>query len=77
MRRIIVKPRHMEWSKEDNRYINAFEQPFEAWFHQWGSEFQEFESGPGNYSVAIIELDSGEVKTVVPEWVTFKVEENQ
>ena len=25
-------------------------------FHQWGSNYEEFENGAGNYSVAIVEL---------------------
>lgn len=32
-------------------------------FHQWGSDYEEFESGAGNYSVAIVELPDGKVVT--------------
>lgn len=30
-------------------------------FHQWGSAYHEFETGPGNFTTAIIELDDGKV----------------
>lgn len=40
-------------------------------FHQWGSDFEEFESGPANYTVAIIELDDGSVVTAQPDKVIF------
>ena len=30
-------------------------------FHQWGVNFEEFETGPANYSVAIVELDDGSI----------------
>lgn len=35
-----------------------------ALFHQWGFDYQEFESGAGNYSTAIIERDDGTVENV-------------
>lgn len=42
-----------------------------AIFHTWGME----ESEDGSYSVAIVEIeDSGDIKTVLPEWVRFKPE---
>lgn len=43
------------WSKTD---------PIVAKFHQFGSAYEEFESGPGNYSVAIVEMPDGTVKTL-------------
>lgn len=37
-------------------------QEFElGYFHQWGMNFEEFENGPGNYSVAIVELPDGRI----------------
>ncbi len=42
-----------------------------AYFHAWGVNYQEFEEGPGNYSTAIIELDSGEVKNIEAEMIEF------
>lgn len=43
----------------------------EATFLVWGVEYVEFESGPGNYSVAIIKRDDGSVETVIPEHIKF------
>lgn len=42
-----------------------------AVFHQWGVEYEEFETGPGNYTVAIVELPSGEIQTHMPEHIRF------
>lgn len=43
----------------------------EASFHQFGSAYEEFESGAGNYSTAIIELTDGTVKMVHAEHIRF------
>ena len=40
-------------------------------FHGFGIDFFEFESGPGNYSTAIIELPDGTVKNVPVEHIRF------
>lgn len=40
-------------------------------FHQWGSSYEEFESGPGNYTVAIVEMDDGTVKDFMPTDIKF------
>ncbi len=44
----------------------------EAIFHQFGVDYEEFESGPGNFSTAIIELPDGTVKNVPVENIEFK-----
>ncbi|CAH5462713.1 TPA: hypothetical protein N0X70_001533 [Enterobacter roggenkampii] len=43
----------------------------EGLFHQWGSDFEEFETGPGNMTVAIVELPDGTVETFVPHLIKF------
>lgn len=40
-------------------------------FHMWGQAYEEFHSGPGNYTMAIIELSGGRVVTAMPEDVLF------
>jgi hypothetical protein len=40
-------------------------------FHQWGVDYEEFESGPGNYSTAIIEMPDGSVRSVPVEMIKF------
>lgn len=45
-------------------------------FHEWGVDFEEFETGPGNYTVAIVEMEDGSVLKVDPELIRF-VEPNK
>lgn len=40
-------------------------------FHQWGSDFEEFESGPGNFTVGICEVDGGKIMTPCPRDIEF------
>lgn len=40
-------------------------------FHGWGSNYEEFEMGPGNFTTAIIELDDGRVVGCPAETVRF------
>ena len=40
-------------------------------FHQWGSNYEEFENGAGNYSVAIVELPDGTVVMPVADDICF------
>lgn len=43
----------------------------EAVFHQFGCNFEQFESGAGNFSTAIIEWPDGRVENVEVERVRF------
>jgi hypothetical protein len=43
----------------------------EGKFHSWGVEYEEFENGPGNYSVAIVEMADGTVQTLMPWAIRF------
>ena len=40
-------------------------------FHQFGCAYDEFETGPGNYSTAIVEMPDGSIKNVPVEMVMF------
>lgn len=40
-------------------------------FHAWGVDFHEFETGPGNFSTAIIELSTGEILNQPVELIRF------
>ena len=42
-----------------------------ATLHGWGCDYEEFETGPGNYSTAIIEREDGTVENVHVEMVKF------
>ena len=43
----------------------------EAVFHQWGTEWEEFESGPAMSTVALVELSDGTIEKVIPEQIKF------
>ena len=43
----------------------------EGYFHEWGSDYEEFETGPGNFSVAIVEDEDGNVFTPCASNVVF------
>lgn len=40
-------------------------------FHQWGVSYEEFENGPGNYTVAIVENEDGTISEVLPVNIKF------
>ena len=40
-------------------------------FHGWGSAYEEFDAGPGNFTIAIVELDDGQIETFIPELIKF------
>lgn len=42
-----------------------------GYFHGWGMRYDEFEAGPGTYSVAIVELPDGSVVTPDPSQIRF------
>ena len=41
-------------------------------FHCWGQAYEEFKAGPGNYTMAIVELPGGRIVTALPEDVKFE-----
>ena len=43
----------------------------EGTFHQWGCDFEEFETNAANFSTAIVELDNGTVRNVPAELIDF------
>jgi len=58
-----------EWDKEYKKRTRVLVGPVR--FHGWGHNYEEFETGPGSYSVAIIEHPDGRCDKVVPELITF------
>ena len=40
-------------------------------FHQWASAYEEFETGAGNYTVALVELPDGTINEVLPSNIKF------
>jgi hypothetical protein len=45
--------------------------PNEGVFHQWGSTYEEFDNGPANQTVAIVELANGLIEEVIPSRLKF------
>jgi hypothetical protein len=43
----------------------------EGVFHRWGDEFVEYESGPANFTIAVIERDNGMVETPQASLIQF------
>ncbi len=63
------KGRYYKYSKDVGVYkpIN-----FElGYFHTWGNDYEEFETGAGNYSIAIVELPDGKIVKVNPNDLKF------
>lgn len=44
---------------------------YEATFHTWGVNYEEFEKGPGNYTCAVVEKDDGTVGMPLAHMVKF------
>lgn len=42
-----------------------------GYFHEWGMNYEEFESGAGNYSIAIVELPDGRIVMPVADDIVF------
>lgn len=62
-----VKDRYI-WEGSDRKKVTD---TFEGVFHGWGCDYEEFENGPGNYSVGIVELGDGSVQRFIPENIKF------
>lgn len=44
----------------------------DGYFHQWGCDYEEYESGPANFTTAIVELPDGRVVTPPANMIEFK-----
>jgi hypothetical protein len=66
MRRVIV----FKWEK-DEKGISKLVEKEEAYFHAFGVDYDEFESGPGNFSTAIVEWSDGKVESVFVNHIRF------
>lgn len=66
MRKVMVS----EYKQQpDKRW--KLEEKGEAMFHQFGANYEVFESGVGNFSTAIVEWPDGTVSNVPVEHVRF------
>ena len=44
----------------------------EGRFHRWATNYEEFESGPGLYPVALVEEPSGQIRECIANSVKFE-----
>ncbi len=67
MRKVIV----YKWEKADG--ATHYEKVIvgNGLFHGFGVDYLEFESGPGNYSTAIVEMPDGTVMNVHVDMIVF------
>jgi hypothetical protein len=63
-----VKVLKVAWTNGKRELVDS---GIRAYFHAWGMFYEEFDSGPGNYSTAIIEHENGKVESVECELVQF------
>lgn len=56
---------------EQRLWVNVEHGP--AQFVCWGQEYEEFENGVGNVTVAVVEFPDGTVDTVLPSLIKFEV----
>lgn len=40
-------------------------------FHEWGVSYEEFDNGPGNFTVGLVELTDGTMEEVMPSNIKF------
>lgn len=43
----------------------------EGLFHVWGSDYEEFDAGPGNFTTAVIERADGKIETPPANMIEF------
>ena len=58
------------YSKEENKQIKTLKDEVFS-FHKWGAEYEEFETGAGNYTVAILEKENGDITTYFAHQIKF------
>jgi hypothetical protein len=62
MRNVLAK----YWDKEKREFVPTFGK-----FHQWAASYNEFEEGPGNFTVALVEDEKGQIRECDPSSVQF------
>lgn len=61
--------KYTEYDEEKHQVVTKeFE---DGIFHQWGTDYEEFESGPASYTVGIVELSDGRVIMPIAAFIQF------
>lgn len=53
-----------KWIKPTGKNWHWEIKPTKAYFHCWAVQYEEFETGPGNFAVGIVEDEQGQVYVV-------------
>ena len=72
-RRVIVSNMVGHQQEGTHRLRYVLEPQGEAVFHQFGVGYEEFESGPGNFTTAIVGWPDGRVESAPVEHIKFIV----
>lgn len=57
--------------ERDGNNRKTIETKVQGLFHQWGNEYEELDTGAGNYSVGLVELQDGTMETFIPQRIKF------
>ena len=60
LRKVVV----YKWQRVANKSYNEKVFVGNGLFHQFGVDYEEFETGPGNFTTGIIEMPDGSVESV-------------
>ena len=71
MRKVELKKKVFVPATNDVRGHWKDRDPVIAVFHQFGVSYEEFDAGPGNYTVAIVELPDGTVESALLNEIRF------
>ncbi len=60
-----------EYKQGSDKQLHKNPLPYIGYFHTWGKDFEEFEDGAAEITVAIIELEDGTIIKLSPELIQF------
>ena len=70
-----VQPYEYKQGSDKQLYKNPLskdgQEPSIGYFHTWGKDFEEFEGGAVEITVAIVEFEDGRVNKFSPELIQF------
>lgn len=69
-----IDPRVVNYRRCSGKYFvrgHGFVEFNFGYFHKWGIDGEELDTGAVNYTIGIVELKDGRVVTVMPENIKF------
>lgn len=64
------KVKTYKWERNENRTFSKVEDG-EGCFIQYGTDYEEFETGLGNFTTAVVEMPDGKVKNIPLDLIQF------